>query len=337
MRIIFVLLLVFSLFSSCKKEQKSAQDELTQLSQTSLEHFEKTSQNIVKPRTLKNAVLASGILQRVDSFASKYIVARTVDIWLPEGYSKKKEYNVLYMHDGQNLFDATTSWNNQEWKVDEWASDLMKTDSIKDVIVVGIHNIPKLRFLDYYPEKAFDYLDQKNKDSLLEDSKKQGLDITFDDFKGDEYLKFITEELKPFIDNSYATLPDRQHTFIGGASMGGLISMYAMCEYPLIFGGAACISTHWPGMTPTEEKNAISQSIFDYMKANLPTHRFYFDYGTETLDAFYPKYLVDLDTIFLNKGYTYTSYMNLEFEGADHSESSWNRRFDIPLTFLLKK
>ncbi len=322
MRIFFVLLLVYSLFSSCKKES-----------------IEPTSKNTSRVRTLTHAVLASGELQRIDSFASQYIVARTVDVWLPDGYSEKKEYNVLYMHDGQNLFDATTTWNNQEWKVDEWASDLMKIDSIKDLIVVGIHNIPKIRFLDYYPEKAFDYLDQKVKDSLLEDSKKQGLDITFDNFKGDEYLKFITEELKPFIDSSYATLPARQHTFIGGASMGGLISMYAMCEYPSIFGGAACISTHWPGMTPTEEKNAISQSIFDYMKANLPapeTHRFYFDYGTETLDAFYPKYLTDLDKIFLDKGYGYTNYMNLEFEGADHSASSWNRRIDIPLTFLFK-
>lgn len=62
-----------------------------------------------------------------------------------------------------------------------------------------------------------------------------------------------------------------------------------------------------------------------------------FDYGTETLDAYYPKYLVDVDKIFEAKGYTRENYMNLEFEGADHSEDSWNRRFDIPLTFLFKK
>jgi hypothetical protein len=76
------------------------------------------------------------------------------------------------------------------------------------------------------------------------------------------------------------------------------------------------------------------------MEANLPaanTHKFYFDYGTETLDAYYPKYLVDIDRIFESKGYTNENYMNLEFEGADHSEDSWCRRFDIPLAFLFKK
>lgn len=322
-----IVLIVISLlfFASCKEQEKERKT---------------TFESTIKPRTLTNVQLAGGELERIDSFPSQYIVPRPVDIWLPEGYTNRKKYNVLYMHDGQNLFDANTTWNKQEWKVDEWVSDLMKIDSVHDLIVVGIHNIPKIRFLDYYPEKAFDYLSEKVKDSLLEDGKKQGLAITFEDFKGDEYLKFITQELKPFIDSAYTTLPAQQNTFIAGSSMGGLISMYAMCEYPTVFSGAACISTHWPGMNPTKQKNSISKSIFDYMEVHLPNpknHKFYFDYGTETLDAFYPKYLEDVDKIFLNKGYTSQEYMNLEFEGADHSESSWNVRFDIPLIFLLKK
>lgn len=325
---ILILIWIFVLIISCK-DQQSSKDQMSEMSSDKM-----------NPRTLNEAVLASGKLQRIDSFPSQYIVPRPVDIWLPEGYSAKKEYSVLYMHDGQNLFDATTTWNNQEWKVDEWVSELVQKDSINDVIVIGIHNISKIRFLEYYPEKAFEYLDQNVKDSLLADSKKQGFEITFEDFKADEYLKFITKELKPYIDNNYSTLTTQEHTFVGGSSMGGLISMYAMCEYPTIFGGAACVSTHWPGMNPTEKKNSISKSIFDYMKEKLPTpesHKFYFDYGTETLDAFYPKYLDEVDMIFSDKGYTYTNYMNLEFEGADHSESSWNRRFDIPLIFLLRK
>jgi len=217
---------------------------------------------------------------------------------------------------------------------------LVAKDSIHDLILVGIHNIPKIRFFDLFPEKAFEYLPEKVLDSLFENEKKKEVPVTMDVFKGDEYLKFIVEELKPYIDTTYATKSGRDDTFIGGSSMGGLMSMYAMCEYPEVFAGAACVSTHWSGMNPTAYKNPIAKSIFSYMEANLPSpsdHKFYFDYGTETLDAFYPKYLSDVDRIFNAKGYKSNNYMNLEFEGADHSESSWNRRFDIPLIFLLKK
>lgn len=322
--VLLAILMVF--FISCKEVPK--------------EKGNITADSIIIPKIVTEAFLTSGELQRIDSFPTTYIVPRTVDIWVPEAYSKDKKYSVLYMHDGQNLFDATTTWNKQEWKVDELASELFKTDTISEFIVVGIHNIPELRFLDYYPKKAFDYLSDKVKDSILADSKKQGQDLSFDDFKADDYLKFITQDLKPFIDSTYATLPMQENTFISGSSMGGLISMYAMCEYPEVFGGAACISTHWPGMKPTKQKNAISKSIFDYMEAHLPSadsHKFYFDYGTETLDAYYPKYLNDVDRIFASKGYTSENYMNIEFEGADHSEDSWCRRFDFPLAFLFKK
>jgi len=320
-----VIILMFLFLVSCKEQEKENKIVLA---------------NAINPRILNDVTLAGGELQRIDSFPSQYIVPRPVDIWLPDNYSNKEKYSVLYMHDGQNLFDANTTWNNQEWKVDEWVTELVKKDSIHKIIVVGIHNIPKIRFLDLFPEKALDYLSDKVKDSLLEDGKEQDLAIDFKNLKGDEYLKFVVEELKPYIDSTYAIKTSREYTFIGGSSMGGLMSMYAMCEYPEIFSGAACISTHWSGMNPTKYKNPVAKSILTYMIANLPSpkdHTFYFDYGTETLDAFYPKYLTDVDKIFSEKGYTHSNYMNLEFEGADHSEGSWNRRFDIPLTFLLKK
>ncbi len=296
--------------------------------------------NMIQPTTVSEVTLASGELKRIDSFPSKYITPRPIDVWLPDGYSNQKKYKVLYMHDGQNLFDANTTWNNQEWKADEWITELLEKDSIHELILVGIHNIPKIRFFDLFPEKAFDYLSEKVKDSLLENGKKQEVVVTMDTFKGDEYLQFLVEELKPYIDSTYATKSAREDTFIGGSSMGGLMSMYALCEYPEVFAGAACVSTHWSGMNPTTYKNPVAKSILAYMEANLPSpsdHKFYFDYGTETLDAFYPKYLTDVDRIFDKKGYNSQNYMNLEFEGADHSENSWNRRFDIPLTFLLKK
>lgn len=89
-----------------------------------------------------------------------------------------------------------------------------------------------------------------------------------------------------------------------------------------------------------KENNPIAQAILDYMELNLPnpeSHRIYFDYGTETLDAYYPKFTPEINRILKARGYTSDNSANLEFKGADHSENSWNKRLDIPLTFLLKK
>ena len=94
---------------------------------------------------------------------SKYITSRPVDIWLSKNYSKEKKYAVVYMHDGQMLFDSTSTWNKQEWKVDEWASKLMDENKTKDFIVVAIHNIMEERWQDLFPQKAFDYLSEQDK------------------------------------------------------------------------------------------------------------------------------------------------------------------------------
>jgi hypothetical protein len=115
--------------------------------------------------------------------------------------------------------------------------------------------------------------------------------------------------------------------------------MYAMFEYPEIFGGAACISTHWCGGAP-RKNNPMAKSFFEYMKSKpryAETQKFYFDYGTETLDAYYPQYAKTVDAIFKDKGFDETNYKNLKFEGHDHSENSWNKRFQIPVEFLLKE
>lgn len=283
---------------------------------------------------LKEAVLYEGTLHRVDSFPSEYIKPRPVDVWLPKTYSKDKKYAVLYMHDGQNLFDSTTTWNKQEWKVDDWASKLMNDNKTKDFIVIGIHNIPQLRWQDLFPQKAFDYINEKTRDSLIELAKANNFNTNIN---GDNYLKFIVEELKPVIDNIYSVSTEKESTFVAGSSMGGLMSMYAISEYPEVFGGAACISTHWVGVMPMP-KNPYPDAIFEYMKEHLPSskdHKLYFDYGNKTLDRLYPKYAPRVDEILKEKGYTNSNSMNLFFEGTDHSEKSWNQRFDQPLIFLL--
>ena len=179
--------------------------------------------------------LASGKVDRY-SFNKATISNRTVDVWLPNGYSADKKYAVLYMHDGQMLFDATQTWNGQEWKVDETLPQLMLNGEIKDVIVVGIWNSSN-RYSEYYPEKSLDYLPANIKTLKTGEMN--------NDPKSDEYLSFIVNDLKPFIDKTYAVNTDKSNTYIAGSSMGGLISWYAMCEYPDVFGAAICMSTHW--------------------------------------------------------------------------------------------
>jgi predicted peptidase len=296
----------------------------------------KTFANITTT-VLEKAVLAGGKLIRVDSFPSVNIVPRPVDVWLPEKYSSDKKYAVLYMHDGQNLFDATTTWNQQEWMIDEVATKLMNEKTTKDFIVVGIHNIPKIRFLDLYPQKSFDYLTETQLDSIKTNAFKNG--ITIESFSGDNYLKFIVDELKPYIDATYSVKTAKEDTVIAGSSMGGLMSWYAISEYPTVFGAAACLSTHWEGLTP-EPNNPLPAAIFSYLENNIPdskSHRVYFDYGNKTLDQHYPQYAPTVDALFKNKGYTAENFKNIFFEGADHSENSWQKRVDIPLTFILKK
>ena len=118
--------------------------------------------------------------------------------------------------------------------------------------------------------------------------------------------------------------------------MGGLISVYSICEYPQIFGGAACLSTHWIG-TFTIENNPIPAAFNNYLKNNLPdpaTHKIYFGYGTESIDEFYEPFQMQLDSIMENKGYDDMNSKTMKFVGDDHSEIHWGKRFHIPITFL---
>lgn len=294
----------------------------------------RTFANYIVAQPVANAELASGKLLRIEDFPTKYITQRPVDVWLPENYSDTKKYAVLYMHDGQMLFDASTTWNKQEWKVDEWVSTLMQQGKIKDVIVVAIHNISDIRWQDLFPQKAIHNIDKAILNKLKDISGNKNFNLN-----GNNYLKFIVEDLKPYIDQNFSTLKTRENTFVMGSSMGGLMSVYAVAEYPEVFGGAACLSTHWVGAMPTEN-NPFTEAIFKYMQANLPqagTHKLYFDYGNKTLDAHYPKYAPKVDAILQAKGYNNTNAKNLFFEGTDHSENSWNKRLDVPLTFLLNK
>lgn len=297
---------------------------------------EEVKKTKINAEVLKSVQLSAGKIIRIDSFPTNHITPRPVDVWLPENYSDEKKYAVLYMHDGQMLFDETSTWNKQEWKIDEVASKLMKEGVTKDFIVVGIHNIPEIRWLDLFPEKAMNFLSAEELETLKSFSNSS---FGLEDLTGDAYLQFLVKDLKPYIDATYAVHTNKENTFIAGSSMGGLMSMYAISQYPAIFEGAACLSTHWVGALP-KENNPLPNAIFTYLEKNIPnakTHKIYFDYGNKTLDQYYPQYAPKVDAIFLKNGYTEANYRNLFFEGTDHSEISWQNRIDIPLTFLLKK
>lgn len=284
--------------------------------------------------------VSSGTLKRHESFYSHYITARHIDVWLPEGYSVTRKYSVLYMHDGQMLFDSATTWNKQTWDADDVITKLLQENKINDVIVVGIWNGGTTRHTDYFPQKPFESLTLEQKEKIFTAARANGNSV-FNEQKinSDNYLKFLVKELKPFIDKNYSTYKDRSHTFIAGSSMGGLISMYAICEYPKVFGGAACMSTHWPGIF-SMEGNPIPDAFINYLKTKLPDpkkHKIYFDYGTATLDALYPPLQQKADEVMKEKGFTGKNWITKEFPGEDHSEKAWHKRLHIPLTFLLGK
>ena len=275
--------------------------------------------------------VAGGEIIRIENFDSRYVDSRHVDIWLPPAYGKGKELGVIYMHDGQSLYDATTTWNEQEWGIDEF---FIKHPDLQNYIVVGVWNAGPNRWNEYFPSKAFDYMSPSSMELL----QGLGIDSIEDKFSSDQYLKFLVEELKPHIDSKFEVNHSRQYTAIMGSSMGGLISWYAACEYPDVFGTALCLSTHWPGAF-TNENNPIPAAFLDYLDDQLDVsegYRFYFDTGTETLDSLYLVHQSKVDALFIGKGFSEQNFFSTVIEGAGHTEDDWRVRLDLPFTFLMQ-
>lgn len=280
--------------------------------------------------------LAYGSVERITNFDTKLVEPRNIDVWLPENFDKTKSYAVVYMHDGQMLFDPSKTWNKTAWEADDTFGNLLKEGKIKDCMIVGIWNVPEKRYADYFPQKIIDRIPEPTKTKILEQQIKG-------EPSADKYLEFIVNELKPFIDNHYPTKPDAENTFMMGSSMGGLISIYGLSEYPHIFGGVACLSTHSPlasyELIDEKTDSEVSGKFRDYLEQNLPeanTKKIYFDYGNLTGDSFYEPYQKKIDKIMVSKGYSSDYWETLFFEGESHSEISWAKRLSIPVLFLLK-
>lgn len=276
---------------------------------------------------------STGRIDRLPFFASKHVTARNVDVWLPEGYDDSKKHSVLYMHDGQMLFDASNTWNKQEWQADEVMGRLIKQRKAPPTIIVGVWNSGVTRFPDYFPAKSLEYVPGSIKTEFWERVLKPTANA-------DAYLKFLVEELKPYIDSHYSVHKDSEHTAVAGSSMGGLISMYAFCEKPEVFGRAGCISSHWPigeeGQDPA--KSVIAQGMIDYLAAKVGApksgRRIWFDYGDQTLDAQYEPWQMKADSVMASKGWKEPEWKTVFFKGHDHSEKSWAGRLDQIFEFL---
>lgn len=280
-------------------------------------------------RPPKNSVaqVSTGALERVPEFASEFIASRNVSVWLPDNYENMDSCMVIYMHDGQMLFDADATWNRKEWSVDEVLGQMIGAGELPPCIIVAIDNTDD-RLNEYFPEKVTDYIPEAAR-------AKGNMEP-----KGDAYLNFIVHELKPFVDAHYRTYTDRKHTFIAGSSMGGLISLYALCEYPEVFSGAVCMSSHLSmAYLPMGKQNeAWAKGFQEYLMDRLPSqegHRVYMDHGTKLLDADYGPYQERVDSIFQAKGWDESHYMSLVYEGHTHDEICWGLRLKPSLDFVV--
>jgi len=287
---------------------------------------------------LATPVAAQGRLDRYPAFTSNYVAPRQVTVWLPEGYDPARPLPVLYMQDGQNVFEASRAYGGHTWGVIDTLSTRIKSDELPAVIVVAIDNGGELRGREYLPKKIYDRMPPEARARMVKNWGGEPL--------SDQYLRFLVTELKPFIDKTYATQSDAAHTSIMGSSMGGLISFYAQAEYPDIFGASASLSMHWvldnPWLnTPDDAINApqVIKAFDEYLatsRLNPAAGHVYMDQGTETLDAHYRPYSLGVEAAMKARGWQDGPHFSSQiFPGADHSEPSWARRLDIPLNFLL--
>jgi predicted alpha/beta superfamily hydrolase len=271
-----------------------------------------------------------GFLARYPTFPARHIASRAIEVWLPEQYQAQPSLRcgVLYMHDGRNLWYPAEA-SGRAWDVDLALADLIDQGAVPPTIIVAIPQHPRLRFQEYMPQAPL--ATERGQAALAAYLRRVGPAADLSRFISDHYLAFAVEELKPFIDAPFRTHSDATHTALMGSSMGGLISLYALTQHPAVFGGAGCLSTHWP---------ALDGIMLDWLPGHLPdpaTHRIYFDYGTQGLDKQYAPYQAQVDIMMRAAGYQEgVNWITYQAEGADHREDFWAARLATPLRFLLR-
>ena len=221
---------------------------------------------------------------------------RDIIVWIPPSYKNEsdRKFSVLYMHDGQNIMDPKTSYAGMDWRVDETATKLIKSGKLEEIIIVGIYNTP---------DRLEEYSDSE---------------------KGNKYLKFIIDELMPFINSNYRTKTTNTDTAIMGSSMGGLISLLAVWKYPDVFGKAACLSSSFY----YDDEKAIKM-VRDY-KGEKKKIKIYIDHGEDGLPRGQKMFCA-----LGEKGFIIGTDIDYFYApGAEHTENAWAGRLERPLLFL---
>ncbi len=261
-----------------------------------------------------------GTLHYWQDMPSKHLKeSRHVVTWLPPGYdpASSRRYKVIYMHDGQNLFDPRLSYTNIDWGVDEAMMQGVSEGKYEPAIIVGIWNTAD-RLKEYSP-----------------------------DHLGHNYTRFILEELMPRIESSYNVKTGPENTFSMGSSMGGLISFHLVRNHPEVFSACGCVSTH---VTWSEQQiayfnggNPAQANPVPYILRSLegsepmpPGQRMFFDYGTKGLDEAYAPVTGELVKWLNSQGYAEGSGLKVkQFDGDDHKEKYWRARVGEHLDWLL--
>lgn len=247
----------------------------------------------------------TGLIQRIAPLPSAFVEPREVQVWLPPGYDSEpqRRYPVLYLHDGQNLFDSTAA--GAEWQVDETAQRLVLASALRPLIIVGVSSTGT-RTLDYTPVPM-----------RLGDAGVQGGGAA-------AYGRYLVQELKPLIDARYRTQPGRDSTAVGGSSFGGLVSMWLALHHGDVFGAALVVSpsTWWAQGSIVADVQAAP--------ASTAAPRLWLDAGTEEGRDMVPG-ARRLRQALQARGWA-PAY--LEQIGAGHDETSWAARVEPMLRFL---
>jgi predicted alpha/beta superfamily hydrolase len=238
---------------------------------------------------------------------------RDILIYLPPGYRRfrRQQYPVLYLQDGQNVFDAATAFAGVEWGVDETAQRLIRRRLIEPLIIVAVANTGPDRIHEYAPTRGI--IDTRGKRK----KRSRGL--------ARKYAKFLIQELKPFIDSKYRTKPEAEFTGLGGSSLGALLTMTLGLWFPKVFTRLAVLS---PSVWWDEE--VIVRGVLALEK-KLPL-KIWLDTGS--VEPGWER-ARNLCAALIDRGWNlYDDLEYHEFEGADHSEAAWAARVDPVLRFL---
>jgi hypothetical protein len=264
---------------------------------------------------------------------------RTIEVFIPTGTVLNRHTKTLYMHDGQMLFDSTRTWNKKEWCVDEVCSQQLSRFDLPNFIVVGIYNDPENRYAEFFPQALSSYMPATYRDKLM------GA-LWNGQLRADHYLNWIEDTLVPFIEKTQHVSKKTKDRMVMGSSMGGLISLYALCEKPKLFGAAACLSIH----TPMINFNMFEEGMIEalvlpfnmYLAETLKAdkkHYLYIDRGTENLDGTYKPYHDQLLKTLAEIGYTARNphFLQAIVQGAGHDEVAWSKRWQVPFMFMLMR